>query len=393
MTLVHRPQNRSQAIAEPPIEICSADHQRKEWLEKKNQEKLADFTILAIAGTLLSITLIKPLNAITEGGWRLTQLPNMDNFYTSVQTSFKADEPFQKTLKKGDNVLGYEVTSAFGPRKAPIAGASTFHNGIDIATPIGTPLYVPVTPAPKSSIQGFADVACNDWDQEAGKTAYITSAQFPDIELVVMHLSECFTGRVNAGGEFAKTGNSGNSEGPHAHIEMRIIGDWKTLNFKSDKVDPYSGFIRWMIEGKEPQPTVSNKPIVEKLRNAIAGQESNHDSSAVNPHSNALGYGQVMPENIKEWSTQCLGSPLTEDEFIKSKEKQVKIIDCKLTEYLKETAASSKDDDEQIRKVASMWYSGDPTLFDNPKPQKYGAGDYPSIRDYTTTVLERFKKH
>ncbi|MEY3301843.1 MAG: hypothetical protein RLZZ139_215, partial [Cyanobacteriota bacterium] len=50
------------------------------------------------------------------------------------------------------------------------------------------------------------------------------------------------------------------------------------------------------------------------------------------------------------------------------------------------------DFDTQIRKVASMWYSGDPTLYDNPRPQTYGAGDYPSIRDYTTTVLGRFKK-
>ena len=99
-----------------------------------------------------------------------------------------------------------------------------------------------------------------------------------------------------------------------------------------------------------------------------------------------------MPENIKEWSTQCLGTPITEKEFIESKEKQVKIIDCKLTEYLEVTAKTAQDQDQQIRKVASMWYSGDPTLYDNPKPQKYGAGDYPSIREYTQTVLERFKK-
>jgi hypothetical protein len=145
----------------------------------------------------------------------------------------------------------------------------------------------------------------------------------------------------------------------------------------------------WILQGKKPQST---KPIVERLRNAIAGQESNHDPIAVNPHSNALGYGQVMPENIKSWSKQCLGKELIEDEFLKSKENQIKIIDCKLKEGLDLTVKSSANEDEQIRKVASIWYSGDPNLFDNPKPQKYGAGDYPSIKDYTETVLARFKK-
>lgn len=33
------------------------------------------------------------------------------------------------------------LTSPYGPRKAPTAGASTFHQGIDIGVPAGTPIY------------------------------------------------------------------------------------------------------------------------------------------------------------------------------------------------------------------------------------------------------------
>ena len=35
----------------------------------------------------------------------------------------------------------FPITSGFGPRTAPVAGASTFHRGVDFGVPGGTPLY------------------------------------------------------------------------------------------------------------------------------------------------------------------------------------------------------------------------------------------------------------
>lgn len=305
------------------------------------------------------------------------------------------DSDFTKPVKKGDVILGYTVTSGFGLREAPLAGASTDHKGIDLATPEGTPLYVIGNVDNKDGFTGYGDVFCdNDFfgANKEGVAAYVQVPNFPNIEFVYWHLkpNTCVSGRLPVGSKFAETGNSGNSSGAHLHFGVRVTGDWAKLNFKSEWQEPTVGVLRWSLEGKEPEK-VSDKSVVERLRNAIAAQESGHNPKAVNPDSNALGYGQVMPENIKEWSTQCLGKPITEQEFIKSKEKQVKIIDCKLTEYLQVTK-DAPDEDTQIRKVASMWYSGDPTLYDNPRPQTYGAGSYPSIREYTTTVLERFKK-
>ena len=329
---------------------------------------------------------IKPLNATTEWAWRLLGLPNFDP--TGLETNFKllvADKGFNRTLKDGDKVLQWEVTSPFGYRDHPVTGERTHHNGVDVNTPVGTPLYAIGKPRSWGDLdkmfgEEIIYVECGSGEGE-GTSASVTSSLLKDYRFLYFHLDACYGGSYASGAVIGVTGNTGTSTAPHLHFEVEL---------KGAKIDPPVGFLLWTLQGVEPQATTS-KPIVERLRNAIAAQESNHDPKAINPDSNALGYGQVMPENIKEWSTQCLGKPITEQEFIKSKEMQIKIIDCKLTEYLQATK-DAPDEDTQIRKVASMWYSGDPTLYDNPRPQTYGASSYPSIREYTTTVLERFKK-
>jgi hypothetical protein len=48
--------------------------------------------------------------------------------------------PLYQQTKGGFNPA-FTVTSGYGARKAPTAGASTFHKGIDFGIPGGTPLY------------------------------------------------------------------------------------------------------------------------------------------------------------------------------------------------------------------------------------------------------------
>ncbi len=51
---------------------------------------------------------------------------------------------FQDILMTGDKPLvdQFTMTSPYGTRSAPVAGASTFHQGIDYATPAGTPVSI-----------------------------------------------------------------------------------------------------------------------------------------------------------------------------------------------------------------------------------------------------------
>ncbi|OLP19648.1 hypothetical protein BST81_03655 [Leptolyngbya sp. 'hensonii'] len=132
--------------------------------------------------------------------------------------------------------------------------------------------------------------------------------------------------------------------------------------------------------------------IVIALRRAIIGQESAGNFRAVNPHSGALGYGQVMPFNVRAWSIEALGYPLTPQQFINSPQLQLQIIDYKLGQYWQSSLRLSGGDEEiAVRMVAAQWYSGDPRLYNGTRVQRYNGGRYPSIQAYTLAVLSRYK--
>lgn len=130
---------------------------------------------------------------------------------------------------------------------------------------------------------------------------------------------------------------------------------------------------------------------IANIREAIIGKESAHDPSAVNPHSGALGYGQVMPENVAPWTEAALGEALTPDEFLADPDAQVKTIEYQLEQMYDRALETGVDPDTAVRKVASEWYSGRQDWYDDTTPQTYGAGSYPSIDEYTQDVLNRFK--
>ena len=130
---------------------------------------------------------------------------------------------------------------------------------------------------------------------------------------------------------------------------------------------------------------------IDALREAIIGKESGGDFTAINPHSGALGYGQVMPENLPSWSQAALGREISVNEFLNSPDLQIQIINHKLQEYWNHQIKAGYDKETAVRRVASMWYSGQGDLYDDPTPQTYGAGSYPSIREYTLSILNKVK--
>ena len=131
------------------------------------------------------------------------------------------NKPREKNFSKIVMPLNREIsiTSPYGTRMHPIFGASKFHNGIDLAANYEN-VY--------SVLDGI--VTETGWDNNGGGN-YIKVNHFNRFETAYLHLSEIYyrVGEfVKAGFIIAKSGNSGNSTGPHLHFSVKEFG--KNIN-------------------------------------------------------------------------------------------------------------------------------------------------------------------
>lgn len=132
-------------------------------------------------------------------------------------------EAVPKIMKRGTKIpptyvkpiSGGRLTSNFGPRKAPKKGASTYHKGVDWATPTGTPVY--------ASCGGT--VAKAGWGSGYGYVVYLNhddgrQTRYGHLSKVLVKVGQS----VKQGDRIALSGNTGVSTGPHVHFEILING-------------------------------------------------------------------------------------------------------------------------------------------------------------------------
>lgn len=123
-----------------------------------------------------------------------------------------------KLIRKMNNkptqpIIG-PITSPFGKRKAPVAGASTTHNGVDVAATVGTTVRAPW--------DGTVLDIYNDTKHGGGKTMLITHTN--GFRTGYCHLSDYIARKgqqVKQGDPICRTGNTGTSTGPHLHFSLR----------------------------------------------------------------------------------------------------------------------------------------------------------------------------
>lgn len=123
------------------------------------------------------------------------------------------EKNFSKTVMPLNS--GISITSPYGIRIHPIFGATKFHNGIDLAANYEN-VY--------SVLDGI--VTETGWDNKGGGN-YIKVNHFNRFETAYLHLSEIYyrVGEfIKAGFIIAKSGNSGNSTGPHLHFSVKEFG-------------------------------------------------------------------------------------------------------------------------------------------------------------------------
>lgn len=137
-------------------------------------------------------------------------------------------EELVKMALKGENppsnatwiepVSGYTISSPFGNRKSPTAGASSNHKGVDMACPSGTLIY--------ATRAGTVTVA----SYQAGGAGYYVSINHGDgFASIYMHMTRYVVskGQSVAQGELiGYVGSTGIATGPHLHFGVSYGGTY-----------------------------------------------------------------------------------------------------------------------------------------------------------------------
>ena len=113
---------------------------------------------------------------------------------------------------------GYTMLSSpFGNRDAPTAGASSYHQGVDLAAPANTPIY--------ASRAGVVTIATNS--RSAGN--YVTINHGDGYSSVYMHMTRYVVSKgqaVSAGQLIGYVGSTGISTGNHLHFGISYNGTY-----------------------------------------------------------------------------------------------------------------------------------------------------------------------
>lgn len=205
-------------IPEPELSV--------EWQEQIYYEETYEADVIYIDNNSWYTTQTKVHQEASSGFRKVIALVSHSNKSETGREIIKEEivqEAVPKIVERGTKVpptyikpiSGGRLTSSFGKRTAPTAGASTYHKGVDWAIPTGT----------KVVASSGGTVTKAGWASSGGYVVYI---KHPDgRETRYKHLSKVLVKvgqKVKQGETIARSGNTGVSTGPHLHFEILING-------------------------------------------------------------------------------------------------------------------------------------------------------------------------
>ena len=130
------------------------------------------------------------------------------------------------------------ISSDYGPRSAPCAGCSTFHDGLDMNPGVGTPIGS-IADGVVSSVTNFDD---------GGLGVHVLVDHVVDGQKITSTYGHMLEGSITvsegesvvAGQQLGSVGSTGQSTGPHMHLELHLDG--------VTAIDPYG----WLTEHAGP---------------------------------------------------------------------------------------------------------------------------------------------
>lgn len=145
-------------------------------------------------------------------------LANGDQKFRALFSSWKRLDQIDQgviAIPSARPVQGFSFTSGFGVRSDPFRHSAAMHAGVDLAAPIGTPIY--------ATADGI--VSYSGWMHGYGNLIEIEHGKA--IETRYGHLSKILVRantRVKRGQLIALMGSTGRSTGSHLHYEVRLDG-------------------------------------------------------------------------------------------------------------------------------------------------------------------------
>jgi murein DD-endopeptidase MepM/ murein hydrolase activator NlpD len=112
-------------------------------------------------------------------------------------------------------VASYGLTSGFGMRQHPLLGVVREHSGIDLAAPLGSPIY--------ATSDGIVSTA--NW--RGGYGLFVSLDHGGGVQTRYGHMSQLNVTagqQVHKGDVIGRVGSTGLSTGPHLHYEIRLNG-------------------------------------------------------------------------------------------------------------------------------------------------------------------------
>lgn len=194
-------------------------YQKSKFLSKKSLRKEID-SLKAILNDS------QPKRNIRSIDYRRVEDSLIEIFKKKVSVPKSTVPTENKPAKSIDNILNgismplknsFAITSGFGVRKHPIFGMLKSHNGIDIK-------------ASYENVYAVMDGIVSDagWDYKGGGN-FIKIKHYGRFETAYLHLSDTYYKKgdiVKAGYIIARSGNTGNSTGPHLHFAVKEFGQF-----------------------------------------------------------------------------------------------------------------------------------------------------------------------
>ncbi len=182
------------------------------------------FFLLMIVAPLISLGIIK-------GGGRTGYTMGYSDIFSGISywwpVGSSETEVIDGKTFAGGTPVSTAISSYFGPREAPIEGASTNHGAIDIPVPVGTNVIAPMA----------GRILSVNTDPYANSCGVYVSMDVNGNYLLFCHLSGVnvsVNDVVDQGQVIAFSGNTGLSTGPHLHFAIRVNGTLEDpLNYVS----------------------------------------------------------------------------------------------------------------------------------------------------------------